>query len=145
MRNYKKMKRLLAAIGCQSQKQSKEKNMSADGADKYVKDLIWADGMLCQSATIARLRYCSDPEHLMKIINSSHTAIETVMKKHGIECRRSVEGVAFDPETMTAEENVIYSDNADLDGKVAFSSVPAFYRNGELIEEEVVVLYQYHQ
>ena len=106
-------------------------------------DLMKVDSMICESASIARLRHTDNPEKLMNIICSSHIALETVMKKYGLECRRSPEGSDFDPETMTAADSLMSTDNPELDGKVAFTAVPSFYKDGVMLEEESVVLYQY--
>ncbi len=112
------------------------------GAD-LCKDLMKVDSMICQSASTARLRHTDNPETLLNIICSSHTALETMMKKYGLECRRSPAGVDFDPEVMTAADALMATDNPDLDGKVAFTAVPSFYRDGVMLEEESVVLYQF--
>ena len=134
MRIRKQLKKLVSG----------RKRMNANDVPVGIeKELVRIDSMLCQSATIARLRYSEDPEHLMKIICSSHVAIESLMKKYGVECRRSEPGAEFDPETMVADDRCISTDDEAMDGKVACSSVPAFYKDGMMIEEETVLLYQF--
>ena len=114
-----------------------------ENMNQLIKSLIHVDSMLCQSACVAEDRYPNDAEHLMKIIKNQHVGIESVLKRMGVECKRSQEGDEFSPEYMEASENYVLTNDKTKDEKVAVSEAPGFWKDDKVLTFEKVRLYNY--
>ena len=114
-----------------------------ENMDQLIKSLIHVDSMLCQSACVAEDRYPNDAEHLMKIIRNQHVGIESVLKRMGVECKRSQAGDEFSPEYMEASENYVLTNDKTKDEKVAVSEAPGFWKDDKVLTFEKVRLYNY--
>lgn len=105
--------------------------------------LIHVESMLCQSACVAEDKYSDDAEHLIKIIKSQHLGVESVLRRMGVECKRSQDGDDFSPEYMQASENYVLTNDKTKDEKVALSETPSFWKEGKVLTFERVRLYNY--
>ena len=114
-----------------------------ENMNQLIKSLIHVESMLCQSACVAEDRYPNDAEHLMKIIKNQHVGIESVLKRMGVECKRSQEGDDFFPEHMEASENYVLTNDKTKDEKVAVSEAPGFWKDDKVLTFEKVRLYNY--
>lgn len=114
-----------------------------EGMDQLIKSLIHVESMLCQSACVAEDKYVKDAEHLMKIIKNQHVGVESVLKRMGVECKRSQVGDVFSPDIMEASEIFVLTDDKTMDEKVAVSEVPGFWLGDKIIVFEKVRLYYY--
>lgn len=110
---------------------------------QLIKSLIHVEAMLCQSACVAEDKYSNDAEHLMKIIKNQYVGIEAVLKRMGVECKRSQDGDEFSPEYMEASENYVLTNDKTKDEKVAVSEAPAFWKEDKVLTFEKVRLYNY--
>ena len=81
----------------------------------------------------------------MKIIRNQHLGVETVLKRMGIECKRSRIGDDFSPEYMEASENYVETNDKTLNEKVAISETPGFWQGDKIIVFEKVRLYNYNE
>lgn len=114
-----------------------------ENMDHLIKSLIHVESMLCQSACVAEDKYPNDAEHLMKIIKNQHLGVESVLKRMGVECKRSQDGDEFYPEYMQASESYVLTDDKTKDEKVAISEAPGFWKEGKVLTFERVRLYNY--
>lgn len=114
-----------------------------ENMNQLIKSLIHAESMLCQSACVAEDRYPNDAEHLMKIIRNQHVGVESVLKRMGVECKRSQDGDEFSPEYMEASENFVLTNDKTKDEKVAVSEAPGFWKDDKVLTFEKVRLYYY--
>ena len=114
-----------------------------ENMNQLIKSLIHVEVMLCQSACVAEDRYSNDAEHLMKIIRNQHVGVESVLKRMGVECKRSQDGDEFTPEYMEASENFVLTNDKTKDEKVAVSEAPGFWKDDKVLTFEKVKLYNY--
>ena len=114
-----------------------------ENMNQLIKSLIHVESMLCQSACVAEDRYPNDAEHLMKIIKNQHVGLESVLKRMGVECKRSQDGDEFSPEYMEASENYVLTNDKTKDEKVAVSESPGFWKDDKVLTFEKVRLYNY--
>lgn len=114
-----------------------------ENMNQLIKSLIHVESMLCQSACVAEDRYPNDAEHLMKIIKNQHVGVESVLKRMGVECKRSEDGDEFSPEYMEASENYVLTNDKTKDEKVAVSEAPGFWKDDKVLTFEKVRLYNY--
>lgn len=114
-----------------------------ENMNQLIKSLIHVESMLCQSACVAEDRYPNDAEHLMKIIRNQHVGVESVLKRMGVECKRSQDGDEFTPEYMEASENFVLTNDKTKDEKVAVSEAPGFWKDDKVLTFEKVKLYNY--
>lgn len=114
-----------------------------ENQDQLIKSLIHVESMLCQSACVAEDRYPNDAEHLMKIIKNQHVGVESVLKRMGVECKRSQDGDEFSPEYMEASDNYVLTNDKAKDEKVAISEAPGFWKDDKILTFEKVRLYNY--
>ena len=114
-----------------------------ENMNQLIKSLIHVEVMLCQSACVAEDRYSNDAEHLMKIIRNQHVGVESVLKRMGVECKRSQDGDEFTPEYMEASENFVLTNDTTKDEKVAVSEAPGFWKDDKVLTFEKVKLYNY--
>lgn len=114
-----------------------------ENMDQLIKTLIHVEAMLCQSACVAEDKYSNDAEHLMKIIKNQHVGLESVLKRMGVECKRSQDGDEFSPEYMEASENYVLTNDKTKDEKVAVSESPGFWKDDKVLTFEKVRLYNY--
>lgn len=114
-----------------------------ENMNQLIKSLIHVESMLCQSACVAEDRYPNDAEHLMKIIKNQHVGVESVLKRMGVECKRSEDGDEFSPEYMEASENYVLTNDKTKDEKVAVSEAPGFWKDDKVLTFEKVKLYNY--
>ena len=114
-----------------------------ENMNQLIKSLIHVEYMLCQSACVAEDRYPNDAEHLMKIIKNQHVGLESVLKRMGVECKRSQDGDEFSPEYMEASENYVLTNDKTKDEKVAVSEAPGFWKEDKVLTFEKVRLYNY--
>ena len=108
-----------------------------------VDSLMHIDSMMCQSNSIARERYATDATHLLKILSNQHLGVERLLQQLGVDCRRSVPGILFNPELMEADATTVSTTDEEKDGCVADTVTPGFFHEGELLAYEVVKLYQF--
>lgn len=116
-----------------------------ENMSQLIQSLIHVESMLCQSACMAEDKYSNNAEHLMKIIRNQHLGVETVLKRMGIECKRSHIGDDFSPEYMEASENYVETNDKTLNEKVAISETPGFWQGDKIIAFEKVRLYNYNE
>lgn len=116
-----------------------------ENMSQLIQSLIHVESMLCQSACMAEDKYSNNAEHLMKIIRNQHLGVETVLKRMGIECKRSRIGDDFSPEYMEASENYVETNDKTLNEKVAISETPGFWQGDKIIAFEKVRLYNYNE
>ena len=116
-----------------------------ENMSQLIQSLIHVESMLCQSACMAEDKYSNNAEHLMKIIRNQHLGVETVLKRMGIECKRSHIGDVFSPEYMEASENYVETNDKTLNEKVAISETPGFWQGDKIIAFEKVRLYNYNE
>lgn len=116
-----------------------------ENMSQLIQSLIHVESMLCQSACMAEDKYSNNAEHLMKIIRNQHLGVETVLKRMGIECKRSYIGDDFSPEYMEASENYVETNDKTLNEKVAISETPGFWQGDKIIAFEKVRLYNYNE
>ena len=116
-----------------------------ENMSQLIQSLIHVESMLCQSACMAEDKYSNNAEHLMKIIRNQHLGVETVLKRMGIECKRSRIGDDFSPEYMEASENHVETNDKTLNEKVAISETPSFWQGDNIIAFEKVRLYNYNE
>lgn len=116
-----------------------------ENMSQLIQSLIHVESMLCQSACMAEDKYSNNAEHLMKIIRNQHLGVETVLKRMGIECKRSHIGDDFSPEYMEASENYVETNDKTLNEKVAISEIPGFWQGDKIIAFEKVRLYNYNE
>ena len=116
-----------------------------ENMSQLIQSLIHVESMLCQSACMAEDKYSNNAEHLMKIIRNQHLGVETVLKRMGIECKRSRIGDDFSPEYMEASENYVETNDKTLNEKVAISETPSFWQGDNIIAFEKVRLYNYNE
>ena len=116
-----------------------------ENMSQLIQSLIHVESMLCQSACMAEDKYSNNAEHLMKIIRNQHLGVETVLKRMGIECKRSRIGDDFSPEYMEASENYVETNDKTLNEKVAISETPGFWQGDKIIAFEKVKLYNYNE
>ena len=116
-----------------------------ENMSQLIQWLIHVESMLCQSACMAEDKYSNNAEHLMKIIRNQHLGVETVLKRMGIECKRSRIGDDFSPEYMEASENYVETNDKTLNEKVAISETPGFWQGDKIIAFEKVRLYNYNE
>lgn len=114
-----------------------------ENMNQLIKSLIHVESMLCQSACVAEDKYPYDAEHLMKIIKNQHVGVESVLKRMGVECKRSQDWDEFSPEHMEASENYVLTNDKTKDEKVAVSEAPSFWKDGKVLMLEKVRLYKY--
>lgn len=114
-----------------------------ENRNQLIKSLIHVESMLYQSACTAEDKYSNNAEHLMKIIKNQHLGVESVLKRMGVECKRSHIGDDFSPENMEASENYVLTNDKTLNEKVAISEIPGFWQGDKIIEFEKVRLYKY--
>lgn len=114
-----------------------------ENMNQLIKSLIHVESMLCQSACVAEDRYSNDAEHLMKIIRNQHVGVESVLKRMGVECKRSQDGDEFSPEYMEASEKFVLTNDKTKDEKVAVSEAPGFWKDDKVLTFEKVRLYNY--
>ena len=139
---WERIKRLLTRTQ-QPNPLALEPSEPIENMDQLIKSLIHVEYMLCQSACVAEDRYPNDAEHLMKIIKSQNVGLEVVLKKLGVECRRSQNGDEFDSDYMEASENFVLTNDKAMDEKVAVSEVPGFWKEDMVLAFEKVRLYNY--
>lgn len=115
-------------------------------SEDLISDLISVDSMLCESASIADTRLRDKPEKLLEIISTHHIGLENLMQKLKLETRRSLPGTEFDPEYMTAHQNLVDTDDPKLHGTVARTVTPGYYTHDDygekLRKNECVMLYR---
>lgn len=116
-----------------------------ENMDQLIKSLIHVESILCQSACVAEDKYSNDAEHLIKIIKNQHVGIESVLKRMGVECKRSQSGDEFFPEYMEASENYVLTNDKTMDEKVAVSEAPGFWKEDIVLTFEKVRLYNYQE
>ena len=116
-----------------------------ENMSQLIQSLIHVESMLCQSACMAEDKYSNNAEHLMKIIRNQHLGVETVLKRMGVECKRSHIGDDFTPEYMEASENYVETNDKTLNEKVAISETPSFWQGDKIIAFEKVRLYNYNE
>ena len=116
-----------------------------ENMSQLIQSLIHVESMLCQSACMAEDKYSNNAEHLMKIIRNQHLGVETVLKRMGIECKRSHIGDDFSPEYMEASENYVETNDKTLNEKVAISETPGFWQGDKIKEKKKVRLYNYNE
>lgn len=116
-----------------------------ENMSQLIQSLIHVESMLCQSVCMAEDKYSNNAEHLMKIIRNQHLGVETVLKRMGIECKRSHIGDDFSPEYMEASENYVETNDKTLNEKVAISETPGFWQGDKIIAFEKVRLYNYNE
>ncbi len=116
-----------------------------ENMNQLITSLIHVETMLCKSTCVAEDKYSNNAEHLMKIISNQHLGVESVLKRFGVECKRSKIGDDFYPEYMEASETHIITNNKDMNGKVAKSETPGFWQNNKVIAPEIVRLYNYNE
>lgn len=116
-----------------------------ENISQLIQSLIHVESMLCQSACMAEDKYSNNAEHLMKIIRNQHLGVETVLKRMGIECKRSRIGDDFSPEYMEVSENYVETNDKTLNEKVAMSETPGFWQGDKIIAFEKVRLYNYNE
>ena len=116
-----------------------------ENMSQLIQSLIHVESMLCQSACMAEDKYSNNAEHLMKIIRNQHLGVETVLKRMGIECKRSRIGDDFSPEYMEVSENYVETNDKTLNEKVAISETPGFWQGDKIIAFEKVRLYNYNE
>ena len=116
-----------------------------ENMSQLIQSLIHVESMLCQSACMAEDKYSNNAEHLMKIIRNQHLGVETILKRMGIECKRSRIGDDFSPEYMEASENYVETNDKTLNEKVAISETPGFWQGDKIIAFEKVRLYNYNE
>lgn len=114
-----------------------------ENMNQLIESLIHVESMLCQSACVAEDKYSNDAEHLMKIIKNQHVGVESVLKRMGVECKRSQEGDEFSPQYMEASENYVLTNDKTKDEKVAVSEAPGFWKDDKVLTFERVRLYNY--
>lgn len=118
-------------------------NEPIENIDQLIESLIYVESMLCQSARVAEDKYSNDAEHLMKIVKNQHVGLESVLKRMGVECKRSQEGDEFSPEYMEASENYVLTNDRTKDERVAVSEIPVFWKEDKVLTFERVRLYKY--
>lgn len=116
-----------------------------ENRSQLIKSLIHIESMLCQSACTAEDKYSDNAEHLMKIIKNQHLGVESVLKRMGIDCKRSHIGDDFSPEYMEASENYVATSEKTMNEKVAISETPSFWQGEKIIAFEKVRLYSYQE
>lgn len=114
-----------------------------ENMNQLIESLIHVESMLCQSACVAEDKYSNDAEHLMKIIKNQHVGVESVLKRMGVECKRSQEGDEFSPQCMEVSENYVLTNDKTKDEKVAVSEAPGFWKDDKVLTFERVRLYNY--
>lgn len=114
-----------------------------ENMNQLIKSLIHVESMLCQSACVAEDRHPNDAEHLLKIIKNQHVGVESVLKRMGVECKRSQDGDEFSPEYMEASEKYVLTNDKTKDEKVAVSEAPGFWKDDKVLTFEKVRLYNY--
>lgn len=139
---WERIKRLLTRAQ-QPNPLALEPSEPIENMDQLIKSLIHVESMLCQSACVAEDKYSNDAEHLMKIIKSQYVGVEVVLKKFGVECRRSQNGDEFDSDYMEASENFVLTNDKAMDEKVAVSEIPGFWKEDMVLAFEKVRLYNY--
>lgn len=118
--------------------------------DELVDTLIQIDAMLHQSQDAAQHRWTDNAPHLLEIINSQHLAIETLLRRLGLEVSVTKPGAEFDPELMQAHPQTLPTDDEELHGCVAASVIPLIALQGDaplaqrILKYELVRLYEKH-
>lgn len=109
---------------------------------ELVDSLIQIDVMLHQSQDAARISWADNAPHLLEIINSQHLALETLLRRLGLEISTSKKGAEFEPELMQAYPVTLPTDDNVLHGCVAESVTPLIAMRGDTPLDQRILKYE---